>query len=78
MRERSREKGRERVSEGEKKLEGTKSSNLWKNKRAQAGSLKQKIGDKGDSLCKQEQRRLVCGNGRGPALFEAALHELLE
>jgi len=66
------------VSEGEKKLEGTKSSNLWKNKRAQAGSLKQKIGDKGDSLCKQEQRRLVCGNGRGPALFEAALHELLE
>lgn len=38
---RQREKGRERVRE-KKKLEGTKTSNLWKNKRAQAGSLKQK------------------------------------
>lgn len=66
------------MSEGEKNLREQRPAIYGKTKGPRPVHSSKKIGDKGDSLCKQEQRRLVCGNGRGPALFEATLHELLE
>lgn len=46
----------------ERKLGQTKGSNLWKNKRARLGSVKQEKADKRSSLWEQELGCLECGN----------------